>query len=122
MKKGSTTKTRLDPVKPPAADWSAFDAMSEAERHAAATSDPDCPPLTEARVKQMRRVASIARVRRKLGLTQEQFAARFGLSLGTIRDWEQGAHRPDRAAQLLIRLIEMDPDIVAKASAEMAAE
>lgn len=122
MKKGSTTRTRLDPAKPPAADWSAFDAMSDEDRRAAAATDPDCLPLDEAKVKRMRRVPSVARLRRKLGLTQEEFAARFGLPLGTIRDWEQGAHRPDKAAQILLRLIETEPEIVANASAQIAAE
>ena len=41
MKKGSITKFRLSPKKPPKTDWRAFDAMSEEERHQAALSDPD---------------------------------------------------------------------------------
>ena len=48
MKKGSITKFRLSPKKPPKTDWRAFDAMSEEERHQAALSDPDSPPATEA--------------------------------------------------------------------------
>jgi len=47
MKKGKITKFTLDPDNPPKTDWRAFDAMSEEERHQAALSDPDCPPLTE---------------------------------------------------------------------------
>jgi putative transcriptional regulator len=50
-----------------------------------------------------------------MNLTQEQFAARFGLPLGTVRDWEQGAHRPDRAAQVLLTVIARDPDAVVRA-------
>jgi len=37
------------------------------------------------------------------------------LPLGTVRDWEQGAHRPDKAAQVLLRVIARDPDSVARA-------
>jgi putative transcriptional regulator len=48
-------------------------------------------------------------------LTQEQFAARFHLPLGTVRDWEQGAHRPDKAAQVLLMVIARNPDAVARA-------
>jgi putative transcriptional regulator len=48
-------------------------------------------------------------------MTQEEFAAKFHLPLGTIRDWEQGAHRPDKAAQVLLTVIEKDPDAVARA-------
>jgi putative transcriptional regulator len=50
-----------------------------------------------------------------MNLTQEEFAARFGLPLGTVRDWEQGAHRPDRAAQVLLTVIANNPDAVIQA-------
>ena len=99
MKKGSITRFRLDPKRPPKTDWRAFDAMSEEERHLAALSDPDSPPATEAQLARARRVPTVRALRAKLNLTQEEFAARFHLPLGTIRDWEQGAHRPDKAAQ-----------------------
>jgi len=102
MKKGNTTKLRLNPKKPPKTDWRAFDAMSEEERHAAALSDPDCPPATGAQLARARRVPNVRALRQSMKLTQEQFAERFGLPLGTVRDWEQGAHRPDRAAQVLL--------------------
>jgi putative transcriptional regulator len=51
-------------------------------------------------------------LRAKLGLTQPEFAARFGLSVGTIRDWEQDRAKPDRPAQVLLRVIEAAPEIV----------
>ena len=115
MKKGSITRFRLDPKKRPKTDWRAFDAMSEEERHRAAVSDRDCPPATEAQLARARRVPSVRALRKKLKLTQEQFAARFHLPLGTVRDWEQGAHRPDKAAQVLLTVIAKDPDAVARA-------
>ena len=58
MKKGSTTKFRLRAKSPPKTDWRAFDAMSEEERHAAALSDPDCPPATEAQLGRARRLSA----------------------------------------------------------------
>jgi putative transcriptional regulator len=115
MKKGSTTKFRLNPKKPPKSDWRAFDRMSEEKRHQAAASDPDAPPATEAQLARARRVPSVRALRQKLNLTQEQFAARFHLPLGTVRDWEQGAHQPDKAAQVLLTVIARDPDAVARA-------
>ena len=115
MKKGSTTSFRLNPKRPPKTDWRSFDAMSEEERHLAALSDPDVQPASRAQLARARRVPSIRALRAKLNLTQEEFAARFHLPLGTIRDWEQGAHRPDRAAQVLLRVIAKDPDAVARA-------
>jgi putative transcriptional regulator len=54
-------------------------------------------------------------LRKRLKLTQEEFAARFHLPLGTVRDWEQGAHKPDRAAQVLLTVIARDPEAVARA-------
>src|SRR5438132_13127926 len=115
MKKGSITRFRLDPRKPPKSDWRAFDAMSEEARHQAALSDPDSPPATEARLARARRIPTVRALRQKLKLTQEEFAARFHLPLGTVRDWEQGAHRPDKAAQVLLTVIAREPDAVVRA-------
>jgi putative transcriptional regulator len=115
MKKGSITRFKLDPKKPPKTDWRAFDAMSEQERRRAAVSDTDSPPATEAQLARARRVPTVRALRKKLNLTQEEFAARFHLPLGTVRDWEQGAHRPDKAAQVLLTVIARDPDAVARA-------
>ena len=115
MKKGSITRYRLRPKKPPKTDWRAFDAMSEEERHQAALSDPDAQPATESQLARTRRVPGVRALRRKLGLSQAEFAARFHLPLGTVRDWEQGAHRPDKAAQVLLTVIASDPEMVARA-------
>ena len=115
MKKGSITRFRLNPKKPPKTDWRAFDAMSEEKRHRAAISDRDCPPASEAQLARARRVPTVRALREKLRLTQEEFASRFHLPLGTVRDWEQGAHRPDKAAQVLLTVIAKDPDAVARA-------
>ncbi len=115
MKKGNIARFGLNPKKPPKTDWRAFDAMSEQERHRAALSDPDCPPATDAQLARARRVPTVRALRKKLKLTQEEFAARFHLPLGTVRDWEQGAHRPDKAAQVLLTVIAKDPDAVARA-------
>jgi putative transcriptional regulator len=115
MKKGSITRFKLNPRRPPKSDWRAFDAMSEEERHRAALSDADAPPATQAQLARARRVPSVRGLRKKLNLTQEEFASRFHLPLGTVRDWEQGAHRPDRAAQVLLTVIARDPDAVTRA-------
>jgi putative transcriptional regulator len=115
MKKESITRFKLNPKKPPKTDWRAFDAMSEAARHRAAVSDPDAPPATAAQLARARRVPTVRALRTRLNLTQEEFAARFHLPLGTVRDWEQGAHRPDKAAQVLLTVIARDPDAVARA-------
>lgn len=121
MRKGSTTKFRLNSKRPPKTDWQAFDAMTEEERHAAALSDPDCPPATEAQLARSRRMPNVRSLRERMKLTQEEFAKRFGLPLGTVRDWEQGAHRPDRAAQVLLKVIATNPDAVVRALKQKSA-
>jgi putative transcriptional regulator len=115
MKRGSITKFKLNPKKPPKSDWRAFDAMSEDERRRAARADPDARPATKAQLSRAGRVTGVRALRKKLNLTQEAFAARFHLPIGTVRDWEQGAHRPDKAAQVLLTVIAKDPDAVARA-------
>ncbi len=80
-------------------DWSNFDAMTEQERHMAALSDPDSLPASEKQLERARHVPNVRILRRKLNLTQEQFAHRFQLSLGAVRDWEQGRNQPDYAAR-----------------------
>ena len=115
MKRGSITRFKLDPERPPKSDWRAFDAMTEEARRQATLSDLDALPATEALLARARRVPTVRALRRKLNLTQEEIAARFHLPLGTVRDWEQGAHRPDKAAQVLLTVIAKDPDAVARA-------
>jgi putative transcriptional regulator len=89
--------------------------MSEAERHQVAIHDRDCPPATAAQLAKARRVPVVRALRKKLKLTQQEFSARFHLPLGTVRDWEQGTHRPDKAAQVLLTVIARNPDAVARA-------
>ncbi|MBD8663935.1 helix-turn-helix domain-containing protein [Rhizobium sp. CFBP 8752] len=57
----------------------------------------------------------IAAIRKRQKLSQAAFAKRYGLPAGTIKDWEQNRRRPDRAAILLLKVIEQEPDMVAKA-------
>ena len=63
----------------------------------------------------MRRVSQVKRLRWQLGLSQEDFAKRFDIPIGTIRDWEQGRSRPDRAAAAYLKVIGSDPATVSRA-------
>lgn len=99
-------------------DWARVDALTEAEVEANALADPDNPPVSAERLERLRLVPQAKAIRQRLNLTQEEFAARFQLRLGTIRDWEQGLKRPDRAAQVLLRVIEKHPEAVLSALAE----
>ena len=96
-------------------DYARLAAMTEEEIEANAASDPDNPPMTDDDLARMRRVPNPREIRRRLHLTQEQFAARFQVPLGTLRDWEQGARQPEAAARTLLRVIEKNPDAVLRA-------
>jgi putative transcriptional regulator len=89
--------------------------MTEAEVHAAAIADPDAQPLTDERLSQMKRVPRAKTLRRALGLTQEEFAARFRIPIGTLRDWEQGRTEPDQTARAYLRAIAGDAAAVQRA-------
>jgi|SRR5476651_2300389 putative transcriptional regulator len=102
-------------AKPSKHDWRRFDAMSQAQRHAAATRDSDAKPLTPADFKRMKRTPQVKLIRRALGLTQEEFAGRFHIPLGTLRDWEQGAAVPDQSARAYLTVIARNPEAVRKA-------
>ena len=78
----------------------------------AAGADRDAKPLTGDDLKRMRRTPRAKIIRRALELTQEQFAARYHIPLGTLRDWEQGRTEPDQPAQAFLTLIARDPDRV----------
>lgn len=57
----------------------------------------------------------VAAIRKRQRLSQAAFAARYGLPAGTVRDWEQNRRRPDRAAILLLKVIEQAPEVVERA-------
>ena len=65
---------------------------------------------TQAGVKVWRPAAvDVAAVQGRLGFTQAQFAARFGVSVATLRHWERGDRNPQGPALVLLNLIDRDP-------------
>jgi len=54
-------------------------------------------------------------IRRRLGLTQAQFARMLCIGLGTLRNWEQGRTQPEGAAIALLRVAESQPEAVLQA-------
>lgn len=61
------------------------------------------------------RPADIKAVRAKLGASQSEFALLIGVSVATLRNWEQGRRRPDGPALALLRVAEQNPRAVASA-------
>jgi putative transcriptional regulator len=90
-------------------------AMTEAEVEAAAWRDPDARPFSPEELAKARRIPRAKTLRRALGLTQEEFATRYRIPLGTLRDWEQGRSEPDQPARAYLTVIAHDPDGVRRA-------
>jgi putative transcriptional regulator len=71
-----------------------------------ADAEPVYPPPSPDQVRALRT---------RLGLTQAQFARRFGFTLDTVQQYEQGRRRPSGPASTLLRVIEADPETVVRA-------
>ena len=56
-------------------------------------------------------------LRVKLGMTQQEFCAMFGIALGTLRHWEQGDREPEGPALVLLNVVEKNPQAVIRALA-----
>jgi putative transcriptional regulator len=54
----------------------------------------------------------VVAIRKKFDLSQAQFAETFGLEKSALQEWEHGRRRPDRAARVLLRVIERNPQAV----------
>lgn len=103
-------------------DWAGLVKVTDAEIELQIAADPDTAPLfTEDELARARRVQpppspeDVRGIRLRLGLSQEQFAARFGFSVETIRNYEQGHRRPTGPARVLLRVIAGEPDAVTRA-------
>ncbi len=96
-------------------DWERLRSMTEEEIERGIAADPDAaPPMTDAEIA----AARVRWVRQQTGLSQPDFAARYAIPVGTLRDWEQGRREPDAAALAYLRVIEREPEAVARALAE----
>jgi len=78
------------------------------------TTKLDDMPLTRADMKRMKRTPQAKIIRRALGFSQEEFAARFHIPIGTLRDWEQNRCTPDKAAMAYLKVIAQEPELVGK--------
>ncbi|MGH9605594.1 MAG: helix-turn-helix domain-containing protein [Terracidiphilus sp.] len=100
-------------------DWAAVDALTDEQIHAAALADPDAQPIPPGSDEELAklgliRLVNVKKLRERLGLTQEAFAAAYGIPLGTLRDWEQRRKNPDATARAYLRVIARNPEMVAE--------
>ncbi len=103
----SRTRVRINPddlqtLPPGRVDHAMLDATTEEDIAQQARED-DAEAMQD-----MARFAR--RVRRRLGLTQVEFAHRIGVPHETIRNWEQGKRGPTGAARALLRVLDKAPE------------
>lgn len=98
-------------------DWKRIDAMTEEEIERNALNDPDSiVAFDEATEPQLvPPMPDVATLRRRLKLSQAQFASRFGFNVATIRNWEQGRVVADGPARVLLTVIANEPQAVIRA-------
>lgn len=95
-----------------AIDWPAQDAKTDDDIAREIATNPDAAPILSA----AQTAAAITRlIRQRLCITQTEFAARYQIPIGTLRDWEQNRKQPDAPAMAYLRVIAREPEIVARA-------
>ncbi|MDR3220746.1 MAG: helix-turn-helix domain-containing protein [Candidatus Accumulibacter sp.] len=89
----------------------AFESIRQGLREAIAHAKGDERGVRLHRPRQI----DVKAVRAKTGMTQEQFASRFGFSTATLRHWERGDRTPRGPALVLLNVIEHNPQAVIEA-------
>lgn len=95
----------------------AFDKIAEGLQDAVAIARGEAEPGTF-RIHEPPEDIDVRAIRKNLGLTQDEFASRFGFSRAAVRDWEQGRKRPDRTTRSYLLVIKHRPDTVNEAFRE----
>ncbi len=103
-------------------DWSRADKTTDREIERQVGRDKDTAPiLSRADLAAARKVRAkdlsqdVRALRQHLGLSQREFAARFGFSVSSVRNWEQGHRQPEGPARILLQVIAREPDAVTRA-------
>jgi putative transcriptional regulator len=104
-----------DPPIETGTDWAAVEALTDEQIKAAVRDDPDAVPIGFFNLPGFHLIPNVKRLREKLGMTQDVFAATYRIPLGTLRDWEQERKIPDATARAYLTVIARTPDAVAKA-------
>lgn len=118
MSTARRSKTDLDEARL-LADLANAPTQTEAEIDAMAVADDSVwtedDLATATRVFPVQTPEQVRDLRTRLGLSQAQFAAQFGLTLDTVQQYEQGRRRPSGPASTLLRVIESEPEAVIRA-------
>jgi len=104
-----------DPKPESRTDWDRLKRMSDEEVERAARNDPDAQPLSDEQLARGFRPNALTGLRKRLGLSQAEFAKQYRINLRTLQDWEQGRQKPEDIARVYLRVIERNPDAVSAA-------
>jgi putative transcriptional regulator len=123
-------------------DWTKSDALTDADIAAQVAGNPDAAPLLgegqdlsawrrvrgrpradadqpiQADGEEPSIILNIVRLRRKLGMTQAEFAKAYGFSTAAVRSIEQGKRQPSGPTKSLLALIDKDPEFVRRTLAK----
>jgi putative transcriptional regulator len=92
----------------------AFTEISSGLKEAIAHAKGETTKTVEHRPEQI----NVKAIREKTGMSQQRFCATFGISLGTLRHWEQGLRVPRGTAKVLLKVVQRNPKAVVEALAE----
>jgi len=98
-------------------DWARLDSLSDDETEQLARSDNDALPTTLDSLQNFKHPVNVKAIRKKLALSQEEFAYTFHLPLVLLQKWEQQRLQPDPIADILLRVIAHNPELVKQALA-----
>lgn len=62
-------------------------------------------------------LVDVKNIRAKVGMSQNEFASAFGISVNTLRHWERGNRTPQGPALVLLNVVAKEPDVVLRALA-----
>ena len=87
-------------------------ALGEVLAHVRGEADLPCRIVDDPAAKH------ILAIRKRMKLSRQKFADRFGLDARAVQEWEQGRRVPDRAARILLTVIDRDPEAVVRVLSE----
>jgi putative transcriptional regulator len=90
--------------------------MSDEEIERAALDDPDAQPLQMRKLARGFRPRALTALRKRLSLSQAEFARHFMLNLRSLQDWEEGRREPEDIARIYLWVIKGNPETVRAAS------
>ena len=88
------------------------DAVIQDDPDAVVIKDSLAKSLAQLRAGSVTPVSEVSQVRQKTGLSQSQFAKSLGISVNTLKSWEQGQRKPSGSAQVLLKLLGHKPELI----------